>query len=57
MVCPDAQNNEFAGNQGEYRLAIRTPTAEINPGEDIVLEIYVTGYARYGPQSGLLPIH
>lgn len=41
---PNPQRTVFADKPGAYRLVITTPTPEIDPGEDIILEIYITGY-------------
>lgn len=40
------QNSEFADKPGEYRLVVRPSKPEIAPGEDIDLEIYITGYGK-----------
>jgi hypothetical protein len=53
---PNPQESAFADRPGAYRLVITTPTSEIDPGEDIVLEIYITGYGTIrGPKVLFYP--
>ena len=47
MVDPPLpQNARFANAPGEYKLAIRVSKAEIDPGGEVNLEIFVTGYGE-----------
>ena len=43
---PLPQNTRFAKQPGEYRLAIRVSQAEIDPGGEVNLEIFITGYGE-----------
>lgn len=41
---------------GEYSLAVRVLKSEVNPGEEVVLEVYVTGYGEIrGPKFMFSP--
>ena len=50
------QNAEHADKPGEYRLAPRVRQAQIDPGKEIVVELYITGYGRIqGPKLVFYP--
>lgn len=53
---PNPQKTAFADSPGEYRLVCRTPKPEVNPGEDVTLEVFITGYGRIrGPKVVFYP--
>lgn len=45
-LTSEVQEPAFRNRPGAYQLAIRAPKTEIDPGDDIILEIYVTGYGE-----------
>lgn len=53
---PNPQKTAFADSPGEYKLVCRTPKPEVNPGEDIIIEVFITGYGRIrGPKVVFYP--
>jgi hypothetical protein len=50
------RNTTFDEKPGEYRLAIRALQADINPGDEFRLDIYITGYGEIrGPKVTFYP--
>lgn len=53
---PTPQNTAYADAPGEYTLVIRTSKPEIDPGDDVALEIHITGYGIIrGPKVTFYP--